>query len=238
MTKPVRAIVNYVTSDDRYLAGMARLRLSCARFALDVRHEFYGPHSISRSVPHSGPGMVQYGFKPVSIATAMFLPSESIIWCDASVVLTGDPTPAFEFVEEHGHAFAHSGFSVADWTSDRCLAALGMSRKEAKSVPMIAAICLGFDARRRKVNEMLRQWETLALDKALGPACFNGSHRNDPVGTVSDDPACRGHRHDQSVLSILAHRYGLQINHWPHFAYATPEGKSPRDGVCLLGKGC
>jgi hypothetical protein len=91
---------------------------------------------------------------------------------------------------------------------------MGMLREESMTVEEISSYCVGLNFAHTKTVELLRLWCGFASDRLTVPGrhsnmLTNGVGRN--PGFVSSDPRVQGHRHDQTVLSILAHRLGLKV---------------------------
>lgn len=94
--------------------------------------------------------------------------------------------------------FWNSGFMCGQWCSDAMLEGMAVTRDEAWQIPMIQASVIGirFDADRGFLDE----WKA-CCDRGL--FFGSGTNRN---REISRDPGVDGHRHDQSVASILRHR--------------------------------
>ena len=81
------------------------------------------------------------------------------------------------------------------------------------------------------------------LDKYIGAAADGVSYPGDWSNEnlqVSNDMRCKGHRHDQSVASILIKQAGLTVTNAQdtYFAYAEHKGKVKiADSVCLWSEG-
>ncbi len=149
-------------------------------------------HEPPGSVRHAA---VPYWFKPYVIQDAQRrLNADLVAWMDASCVPTGGPgalDPFFDAVRARGVWAQHSGHHCARWTNDRCLRYMGVTRAEAETIPMVMAICVGFDLTNPAAQNLLTDWRRWAEQTTA----FCGSW---------DD-----HRHHQSVLSILMHRAGF-----------------------------
>ena len=85
------------------------------------------------------------------------------------------------------------------------LAKFGLTRDQAMAIPMVYALCMAFDVQDHKTAEMLLEWSALSVDGTT----FEGPWIND--GSCSADPRCLGHRHDQTAISLLAHKYGFKL---------------------------
>jgi hypothetical protein len=57
--------------------------------------------------------------------------------------------------------------------------------------------------------ELLKRWCWQDPRQVITGHHTNIGHKGRNVGFVSADPRVKGHRHDQTALSILAHRIGM-----------------------------
>jgi hypothetical protein len=145
-----------------------------------------------------------YAFKPFALKTVFERGYEVVLWADASVWAIQNVRPLVEEILRRGWMFIHNT-CAGEWTSDACLAQLGVSRDEAMRIPMLMGLCMGWDMSNRKCQIFLKEWLEKATDKVSFPGSWTNKNRE-----VSADPRVRGHRHDQSVASFLAHRHGME----------------------------
>lgn len=190
--------------------------------------------------------LVPYGFKIAAFNHAANLGHRLILWCDAAVWAIKPLDPIFEHIEEHGHIFFAGGWNCAQWTSDACLERMGVTRDAAEKMPMYMACCMGLDLNNPRSAKFLADLTTYAWDGVS----FRGDWNNDRH-QVSGDARCLGHRHDQSVGSILASQMGMDqtIGHETFFAYYNNPAGVPyqygqandmtgiKDSVVLLTQG-
>lgn len=119
--------------------------------------------------------------------------------------------PLIEHIAREGYYFCRNGATVGEWSSDRALERVGMPREEAFTVQEISSYCVGLNFADARCVELLYRWCGYAGDRLT----FAGPHTNAPYysgrnpGLCSADSRVRGHRHDQTVLSIIAHRMGM-----------------------------
>jgi hypothetical protein len=172
--------------------------------------------------PHSE---VPYGFKVWAIQAALEL-AESVLWCDASVLATRNPQGIFGHIEEFGYILFDSGWNCAQWTSDKCLLNFSTTRDEAKKMVHYSGGCVGLSRHSTVAQEFLRHLVYHVQDGTS----FQGAWSNE-AGQVSTDPYCLGHRHDQSVGSLIAARLGMKIlpGRGSYFEYNTgPKNVGPK----------
>lgn len=156
-----------------------------------------------------------YGFKPYALKWAVDQGYELVLWVDASVWAIRNVQPMFDHIEKRGWLLFYNCIA-GNWTSDACLAQFGVTRDQAMQVNMLMGICMGWDMRQPKCQNFLERW----LAKSRDGVSFPGSWTN-TRHEVSADPRVYGHRHDQSVASILAHQLdmNLVVPHQTYFMY-------------------
>jgi len=177
---------------------------------------------------------VPYGFKPYALQRAYEEGFELVFWCDASVWAIKSTDSVFEYLQNHSHLFFYNA-CLGAYTSDACLTGFNIDRDAAIQMPMIMGICMGFNLTNPVTREFLKQW----LAKAKDGFSFQGSHWNDQY-QVSKDSRCNGHRHDQSVSSIIACNLGMKellIAHQTFLAYWQPEVIEKTDSIVFAAQG-
>jgi hypothetical protein len=208
MTTPKRCVVNYARGG-WYEQGQARLHQCCDRFGVPFLG-FTGdpPCGYSRH------DQVPYAFKAACVEAAIRQGFDTICWMDSSAVIQHDPSPIFQIAESLG-AFVSQNYGIltGKWSTDACLEEFGLTREEAWKVPHCSALVCAF-CPSHSVGGSL--WNEYSAAAKKGTALV-GPHR------ATDNPSLfnrwslegvEGHRHDQTVLSILAHKYGIPLQ--PH----------------------
>jgi hypothetical protein len=174
----------------------------------------------------------QYAFKIYAIDAAIKAGFRYILWIDSSLA------PIYR-IDPLWHAIARDGWYVppqfngithgrewrrwestvhatlSEWCSDAALSVFGISRTDAKAIPLVMTGLLGLDMG----NPLGRRiWQS---HRALYDAgVFDGPHNNWPgmaaravgrklSGHVSHDKAVLGHRHDETSMSFILHGLGL-----------------------------
>lgn len=193
--------------------------------------------------PHA---TLPYAFKLGAFNRAKEAGFDTILWCDCAVWAWHDLEPIFKHIDEHGHVFFQGGWNCAQWTSDACLAKMGVSRDTVEPMPHYMACCMGLSLKSDKSREFLRILTAYSLDGITFPGPWNNNGN-----CCSTDPRCLGHRHDQAVGSIVAAQLGMEtiVGHHTFFQYyANPQGTAYKEGqpndmtlmnpnVCLLSQG-
>lgn len=238
--EPKKVVVSFADGAGHYAKAMMRLELSLKQVGFNKEGEvFKGINDYGHigSQYHKGSAdAIPYAFKAHSIKKAIDEGADLLLWCDSVVYATKSIEPIFKHIEEHGYLlFDNIGYTIGDFTSDACLEKWGMTRTEAFESKMLMACVMGFDLRNETAKKFLEKYIEAASDGVSYP----GSWTNENL-QVSNDMRCKGHRHDQSLASILVKQMGLTITHAQatYFAYAEHKGKIPvADSVCLWSEG-
>jgi len=175
---------------------------------------------------------VDHGFKAWCVHAALGAGHEAVMWCDASVWAVHDPAPIFEHAERTGFYIVYNGFWVGQYSSDRSLEIFGVTREEAFQIRDIAAGFICMDLRQEAPRHFLAEW--LRYTTLAGGAAYNGPDSND--GSISSDPRVKGHRHDQTVASLILHRMGYRDG-IPFGESLIDTGHNPRAGKKLTYHG-
>lgn len=198
-----------------YPRGQARLAQSLRDVGYQGDVFLFNDERVVSMPPHE---MMPYAFKIGAFNHVADLGYKKILWCDAAVFAIKNLDQVFEHISTHGHILFQSGFNCAQWTSDACLSAMAVSRDEAERMTMYMACCMGLDLTNPRSKKFLERLTYYGMDGH----CLPGAWRNENK-EVSLDPRCQGHRHDQSVGSIVAAQLGMEVivGHDTYFAYFT-----------------
>lgn len=206
-----------------YPRGVARMIQSFEKEAPNYTLSAYVnvlPFGAPSSVIENGWDYTGYCAKPFALLAQMEKDVDIGILLDAAFYPIRHIGPLVEHIANTGYYFCRNGFNVGEWSSDRALERLGPSREQAFHIPEISSYCVGLNFRDSRSVELLSYWCALAGDRLT----FPGFHTNSlyasekpmPGGTgrnrgpCSDDPRVMGHRHDQTALSVIAHRLGMR----------------------------
>lgn len=202
----MRCIINY--SSGRYVPSAIRQAGKIREVGYQGEYIQYLNTLPPNCYPHHE---IPYHFKPMAFLDAYNQGYRQILWMDAPVYPAKSLDPLFETIERDGYLILLNGWSNGEWTSDRALLPLGMSREASFSQPHAMACVMGFDLSRTDVLMVFNKWMLSAMDAYPGP------WKNEN-GNCSSDDRVLGHRHDQSAISAFAYQAG-----W-HFT-PTSDGK-------------
>lgn len=240
----MRAVVNFAKPgawpNTWYPRGQARLQQSLKDTGWTGGAFCFNDERQVNSPSHN---VLPYAFKVGALNHALKEGYTSLLWCDASVWAIKPLEPIFEHIEKHGYIFFMAGFNCAQWTNDRCLQILSVTRDEAEKMPMFMALCFGLDLTHARTRLFLDRLTNIIMTTDAVRGQWNNEHRSE-----SQDPRCQGHRHDQSVASILAAdlRMELSSGHDTFFQYYGPllydyggqnDMSKIKDSVVLLAQG-
>jgi hypothetical protein len=148
---------------------------------------------------------VHYGFKPYSILAAKNAGFDLVLWLDTSMRATSNLQPAFDCMMADGLYLWQCDGIVGEWSSDKCLESFGVTRESAMNIRECGSGAIGFN---------FNHWTGLSFFNNVMQhlADFQADWTNDQ-GQVSTDPRVKGHRHDQTVISLVRHQMGLDVMH-------------------------
>lgn len=203
-------------ADRRYRGSLARIRAEAAalrRFgtirALDDRGlgpDYWAVHGETVRRHRRGFGL--YTWKPHVVRRALegLSAGDVLLYADAGCSLNAEGTDRLD--EYFGLAAAHPqgvlAFTlegrVGEWTKRAALAACGADTPEARRREMVLAGILVLRAGREALD-LVREWEARMARRDVV---------DDSPSPQGEHPEFLGHRHDQSVFTLLAHERGLQ----------------------------
>ena len=131
-----------------------------------------------------------------------------MLWLDAGIRIRRSLDPLFESIQRRGYLFFPERHSVGEYCKDDALGPLGITREESFAIPSCWAAVMGLDFESPKAVEFLRQWKERAADGVTFPGPKWSGVNGWPL-TASKDPRVKGHRHDQTAASVIAHRLGM-----------------------------
>lgn len=215
------AIVNYATGDKDTVFGRGQIRLVNEAVAQGYKGDFVlvGEIPDIRAIVGPMPGKIAYfevqsfnapahpevpfGFKPPAMLQAMDMGYRYLLWADSSILPVAPMTLAFDIIAEAGYLFCMCGWKSGEWMCDSSLDIMKLTRDEAMEMNQLMGGIQGLDIGFPVAYDYLRRW-----DKAMREGAFHGPLTNENK-QASSDPRCLGHRNDQSVGSVIAHRLGM-----------------------------
>lgn len=218
-----RCVVNVATGA-RYIRGQQRLIASMR----DISTVTWADQMPPESPEHHD---VPYAFKAFALCYAReTMGFDTLLWADSPMLPIRDMEPLWQKIETEGVWIARNGWANSEWCADSSYADLfpGVPIEEARTlnsqIPHVVATCFGISMRHEVGRGILEEYLRLARDTLAfcGP-WINTNAPNSPAGcglprcAPCGPPTVLGHRHDQSALSVLAHRFGVQLTDCPAF---------------------
>lgn len=148
-----------------------------------------------------------YAFKIWMMRRAFDAGAGTVLWMDSSAVPRRSVAPLFEIAEREGAFVSDNyGWKNGQWATDAFLSVMGTTRDEQMAVPHCSALVFGVCVGHPKGAALFAEMERLArVPEVMAGARENGGR------SCSADPRCLGHRHDQTLLSLLAHRMAVPL---------------------------
>ncbi len=226
--------MTFATSRYRWGAGL--LGRTARRYGLATR--IFGPSDavvveLAQRFPEimsAQRGAGYWLWKPYIIREAMrnLREGDTLLYTDAAMVFVADPEPLLSLANEHPIAlFEHVPVAAqSEWTKRDCFVMLDADTPAMWETPQLWAGCqlyrVGSEAR-------------IFVDE-LCAAMSNAQTLTDApnVHGLPDLPGFKVHRHDQSILTILARKAGLPFFPDPsQWGLRAPRGEQPvgADGI-------
>jgi len=148
---------------------------------------------------------VPYQFKVYAIEKARQMGYDIVLYLDASIFAIKDVMPVIYHIIDNGHLMELCGFSVGQWATDICLNEFSISREDAFEMSLYSAGFTGLNFQNKLSKLFFERWFYFASQKITFIGDWNNNQKQ-----CSQDERCLGHRHDQTVASILSHTIGLE----------------------------
>jgi hypothetical protein len=229
-----RCVVNVVTGTDKhYHRGQKRLREQVEKLG-NCKILCWKDPLPSNWAKHKD---VPYGFKVMALLEAA-KEYDSVLWLDSFVVPIASMEPLWEQIEADGYFLVKKDEEINyEWTADSAYPELfpDMTLKEArklnKTIPQAIGGVIGLNV--TKIGgEILSEYKRLMDRGAFHGPWANANCPDRPKYNENDEnhvtAPCgpqdvKGHRHDQSVISVIAYRLGLTLTKEPvPYAYMNP----------------
>lgn len=237
-----RCIVNLATGD-RFKLGQRRLIESFAGETLMTFDTIPGRWPSHRAVP--------YGFKAYALKAAA-AQHDTLLWCDSVMVRGERPmVDLWEKIERDGYLIMHNAFTNYEWTAESAYGDLfpdldaSEARRVNKTISHVVGGFFGLDMRTTIAKAFLDELLRLAQTNAFCGPAINLNWRDArgmPHEYVKHSWASvarcgpsdvRGHRHDQTVMSVIAWRLGMKLSACPEWFSYEPG----TDQTCVVAKG-
>jgi hypothetical protein len=196
-------IITNVSVGGRYSSGAERLKKSLK--------EVHWDGSVKTWVEEYPPGcpahqQLNYGFKSHAIKNGRDMGHDIVIWLDSSIVLLEPLDRFIEQIKRDGYCLFLNGWTAGEWMTDISLSEMGVSRDNACKMKNMIGGIMGFDF----TKDISQRFFDIYYKFAQNPNVMNGSWTNKNK-ECSSDPRCLGHRHDQSMGSVIMDQLGMTL---------------------------
>lgn len=215
MNNADRAVVSVATGP-YYPRGQARLAMALngTRF-IGWTNEFPPGSPSHADVP--------FAFKAYALKAASEAGATKLLWCDACMYPVKPLDRVWAEIESKGYLIFANGWMNSEWTADSAYADLDVTREENETIPHVVATAFGLDLEQEVGRAIFSAYLRLAGTKAFCGPTWNSRHPKcgSNAGAAPCGPETTlGHRHDQTALSVIAHRAGCVLTLPPDiFAY-------------------
>jgi hypothetical protein len=193
-------IVNF--SDHKFKKGQDRLRESLIQYGYQGDVLLFNEYNQIGSKSHQE---VPYQFKVYAIEKARNLGYDIVLYCDASIYAISDVMPVINHIISKGHLMEYCGFSAGQFSTDLCLKEFNLTRDEAMLIKLHSAGFTGLNFKNELTTKFFDKW----FQRAKEEITFCGDWNNN-YNQCSNDKLCLGHRHDQTVASIIADKLNME----------------------------
>lgn len=199
-------IVNF--SDSKFKVGQDRLKKSLIEQNYQGDIILFNDYNEVGSEHHL---IVPYQFKVYSMKKAFEMGYDIVLYCDASIYAIKNVQPAINHIIEYGFIMEYCGFKAGQFSTDSCLEKMNLTRDEAMDIQLHSAGFTGININDDISRTFFETWLNYAKEKETFIGDWNNKEKQ-----CSNDERCLGHRHDQTVASIIAHNLGMNRMN-PHF---------------------
>lgn len=222
-----------------YPNGLARLQESIKKFHPQddvIVRGWMNTYPIGSPTHEDNP----YAFKCYAMYQAE---SDLVLWLDSACFAVQPTDHIWTIIERDGYVFQNNGSTVGEWCGDHALSPLGITREESFGIPELSGHMIGLDMRNPLAKEFMKIWISHS-----GTGIFRGYHTNILSGATgmnarnpgwcSDDPRVKGHRHDQTALSVVAWQLGMKIK-WdrPMWSSYCSSIEKPHESTIFVSRG-
>ncbi len=216
-----KCIVSFATNDKNFPGGIYRIKKILHEMNFDGMYlHWIVDHG---KFPEKCPSHQEspWGFKAWCFQKAQSMGFDLILWFDSSVVPVNVET-IFDKIEKEGCYFVRRANQiqvqkmVGHACSDDVLEKFGLTRENTFSIPQISTQRIGLNMQDKTALQFLKLWQLRSLDgisfkgyKGIPDKKKSKNIYRNINGFASKDPRVIGHRHDQTIASILVHQLGI-----------------------------
>ena len=168
------------------------------------------PFGAPAAVVEGGYDYTAYCAKPFALLAARMSGADIAILLDCAFRPIRPIHPLIDHIAQTGYYLCDNGNRVGEWCSDRAMERMGQTREKLLEMREASSYCVGLNFADGRCVELLHRWCGFAGDRLTIPGPHTQfEHEGRNVGHVSYHQGVKGHRHDQTVLSVLANQMGM-----------------------------
>ena len=185
--------------------GLDRLRINIENL-VKIPFISFTEYPIDCPVHEKSP----FAFKFFCINECVKKGFKKILWLDSSVIIKNDLSDIFNnYLENQGYFFIKNWHSVGQYCHDKALKTLNITREESFRIPCVQGTNFGLNFNNEKSQIFQKEMLKYAVDNITFPGPYDNKNN-----MASNDTRVSGHRHDQTAMSVVALRLGMN-NWWP-----------------------
>jgi signal peptidase I len=193
-------VVNF--SDFKFKKGQNRLSESLIKQGYKGDVILFNQFEQVGSKPHLE---VPYQFKVYAIERARQMGYDVVLYCDASLYAIKDIQPCIDYIINNGYLLEKNSGNAGKYSTDLCLNEFNISRDFAFNIQLHSAGFTGLNFKNEIAIEFFNKWLKYAKEEKTFCGDWNNKNKQ-----CSFDDRCLGHRHDQTVASIIAHELKMK----------------------------
>jgi hypothetical protein len=141
----------------------------------------------------------------ISMALADLPDDDFLMYADSGAEIVADPSPLFQLSAANDGIvlFENHGFTNKVWTKKDCFKLMSCDSEEYHESPQVNAAYLIL-RKTARASKLVADWVNFARDARIL------TDRPNELGESNHEDFCE-HRHDQSILALLAKREGLHL---------------------------
>jgi hypothetical protein len=144
-----------------------------------------------------------YSFKAAAVQYAIDKGYTSVCWLDSPCIVRKHLSPLWDIADKEGAVIFRDGWRNDEWCTDECFTLCGTPKEEYAASTHVLAGCFILNLTHPRTRMFWGEYRALARDGAAfrGPTVIDKDRKTKPYG----------HRHDQSVMSLLAAKHGIPL---------------------------
>lgn len=196
----MKCIVNIAagSKESWYFRGQERLKESLQKYNSNTKLLFFKYHDFNKP----------YQLKVESILNAVTLGYKQILYLDCSIMALQPIDKLWDIINEKGYYLYESGMNCAQTSNDRSLELFGLNRDTVELFKEAATNVIGINTEHWLGQKMIAE-----LQMSYIPEAINGIKWPNEIQRLNEskDKRFKFHRQDQTVISLIAGKYNMEI---------------------------